>query len=111
MDNRFPPGQMSQVNQFNDLVPHDWERIFVGSVGTIPYAPRLPITVITPDPQKYIFTQAFIVVTPMALSPARTRALYLRRSVVTRTARGGAISIWLTWSSPFLSSILPQLSW
>ena len=42
INNRSPPGQMSQVNQFNTLAPHDWERIFEGSAGPISYSSQAP---------------------------------------------------------------------
>ena len=42
MNHRFSPGQLSQANQFNDLVPHDWERIFDGVAGLFTTSPHAP---------------------------------------------------------------------
>ena len=50
MDRRFPTGQLSQANQFNDLVPLDWERIFEGGADpstATPYAPSPNATLST----------------------------------------------------------------
>ena len=44
MDDRFPLSQMSQVNRFNNSVPHDWDRIIECSSSTLLYLPYAPLS-------------------------------------------------------------------
>ena len=50
MNNYFPPGQMSQVNSFNDLILRYWERIFPPIMLTLSPLLLSPLTTVAEPP-------------------------------------------------------------